>query len=176
MQAETPHCACLQTYIAFKMLFKYLNHVFLFNFTRVCVSCPLPYCKLLKTNSPHPKGRNTVPWRKLIYWWPPRKHIWYSSSGVVPSHKDSGLSCVACFGQWDTNKHNTSRGLISTCPIGTQLPCKEAQARLLNDDREKSHLFNYPHQDPRYMGEAILDPPVNQWTECSCMSEPFPCS
>ena len=83
--------ACLQTYIVFKMLFKYLNHVFLFNFTRVCVSCPLPYCKLLKANSPHPKGCNTVPWRKLLYWWPPRKHIWYSSPGVVPSHKDSGF-------------------------------------------------------------------------------------
>lgn len=47
----------------------------------------------------------------------------HSPCCVAPSHMDSGIGPVTCFGQWDISKNKASRGLTSTCHWGTQLPC-----------------------------------------------------
>lgn len=73
---------------------------------------------------------------------------------------------------------------LRVCPFGSQPPCTEGQARLLNDEtmerqrgrvrvrereqetegthpkRNPSPLPNSPHQGPRRVREAILDFPV----------------
>lgn len=42
-----------------------------------------------------------------------------SCHSVVSTHTDSGLGHVSCFGQWDISQSDTSRGLISTCTVGS---------------------------------------------------------
>lgn len=57
---------------------------------------------------------------------------------AVPSHVDSGLSLVTCFGQWDNSIYDMSRNLKSACASGLVLlvplkSCHQAQASLLED-------------------------------------------
>ena len=57
---------------------------------------------------------------------------------AVPSHIDSGLSLVTCFGQWDNSIYDMSRNLKSACALGLVLLvllkcCHQAQASLLED-------------------------------------------
>lgn len=78
---------------------------------------------------------------------------------LVPSHTDSGWSPMSCF-EWCTVSKQLRCGTCSLLLIfeALRLPCEEAQASLLEDERPHGEEGSHPSW--RALDQPVCQPPV----------------
>ena len=103
---------------------------------------------------------------------------------VVPSHIDSGLGHVICFGQWDISKHDKSWDSVFTCPelwglasstTALRSPCcEEAQVSHMEMEHgthpgwlpQLTPLLVSPPAKGSYVSESKQNLQKNCWPSC----------
>lgn len=62
-------------------------------------------------------------------------------------HTDSALGYPTCFGKWDINKHDTSRGLEGSCTLGLALSCHRKLMECCRHDNKPELAYWRGHRD-----------------------------